>query len=246
MQFIGKEAYFSANYGMQGGLLIITGFQPNGQPPIASTDKPITAKVHIDGTTPADFPPPRRLTTEEIPQVVNDFRVAARNAIEAGFYGVEIHGTNGYLIDQFLKDMVNIRTDKYGGSLENRCRFPLQVVEAVADEIGADRVGIGLSPFAEYDCSDSNPEALGLYMVTKKTGNAVVANGGADLVAFGRWFLSNPDLPKRFELNVPLNNLYYSIMQYQNNHPAPCDTKDLVKICRMTIEDSIFTLALPL
>ena len=82
-----------------------------------------------------------------------------------GFDGVEIHGAHGYLIDQFMKDQVNDRTDQYGGSLENRCRFALETVEAVANEIGADRVGIRLSPFADYmESGDSNPETLGLYM----------------------------------------------------------------------------------
>ncbi|KAE8680352.1 12-oxophytodienoate reductase 2 [Hibiscus syriacus] len=181
------------------------GFQPDGQPPISCTDKPIRDKTHIDGVTEASFPAPRRLTTHEVTQVANDFRKAARNAMEA----------------------VNDRTDEYGGSLENRCRFPLQVVEAVADEIGADRVGIRLSPFADYnDCADSNPEALGLYMArgqsvadekgfqrnvhrsrgyNRDDGNEVVANGGADLVAFRRLFLGNPDLPRRFELDAELN-----------------------------------------
>lgn len=82
-----------------------------------------------------------------------------------GFDGVEIHDAHGYLIDQFLKDQVNDRTDKYGGNLENRCRFALEVVQAVAAEIGTDKVGIRISPFADYcKSSDSNPEALGLYM----------------------------------------------------------------------------------
>ncbi|KAF5204434.1 12-oxophytodienoate reductase-like protein, partial [Thalictrum thalictroides] len=107
------------------------------------------------------------------------------------FDGVEIHGAHGYLLDQFLKDQVNDRTDIYGGTLENRCRFPLEVVEAVANEIGADRVGIRLSPFANYmESGDSNPEALGLYMAESLN---------------NRWFLANPDLPKRFELDAPLN-----------------------------------------
>ncbi|GLT94530.1 hypothetical protein SLE2022_122670 [Rubroshorea leprosula] len=229
-------------------------FQPNGQAPISCTDKPIQSKVHIDGSTPADFPPPRRLTIDEIKQVVDDFRIAAKNAMEAGFDGVEIHGANGYLIDQFLKDQVNDRTDEYGGSMENRCRFPLEVVRAIADEIGSDRVGLRLSPFADYnDAGDSNPEALGLYIVeslnrigilychvieprmitqfnsretkhsllpmrkafngtfivaggyNREGGNEVVDSGGADLVAFGRLFLANPDLPKRFELHAVLN-----------------------------------------
>lgn len=229
-------------------------FQPDGQSPISCTDKAIRSKVHIDGTTPADFPAPRRMTVDEIKQVVDDFRNAAKNAIQAGFDGVEIHGGNGYLIDQFLKDQVNDRTDEYGGSLENRCRFPLEVVKAISEEIGSDRVGIRLSPFADYnDCGDSDPESLGIYiaeslnkigilychlieprMITqfesretersllpmrkafngtfivaggydRGSGNEVVASGGADLVAFGRLFLANPDLPKRFVLNAVLN-----------------------------------------
>ncbi|CAH8390969.1 unnamed protein product [Eruca vesicaria subsp. sativa] len=171
-----------------------------------------------------------------------------------GFDGVEVHGAHGYLIDQFLKDKVNDRSDHYGGSLENRCRFAVEVVEAVVKEIGSDRVGIRLSPFADYmESGDSNPEGLGLYMVqemnkhgvlychmveprmklleemfecneslrpmrnafkgtfivaggySREDGNKVVEEGGADLVGYGRTFLANPDLPRRFELNAPLN-----------------------------------------
>ncbi|CAI0396781.1 unnamed protein product [Linum tenue] len=230
------------------------GFQPNGQAPISSTDKPLTPQRRSNGIDIAEFSPPRRLRTDEIPQIVNDFRIAAKNAMEAGFDGVEIHGAHGYLIDQFLKDQVNDRTDRYGGSLENRCRFALEIVEAVSNEIGADRVGIRLSPFANYgECGDSNPEALGLYMVeslnkygivychmveprmktlaekletphsllpmrkafngtfivaggySREDGNKAVAEDYSDLVAYGRLFLANPDLPKRFELDAPLN-----------------------------------------
>ncbi|GFQ00595.1 putative 12-oxophytodienoate reductase 4 [Phtheirospermum japonicum] len=171
-----------------------------------------------------------------------------------GFDGVELHGAHGYLIDQFLKDQVNDRTDQYGGSLENRCRFGLEIIEAVTNEIGAHRVGIRLSPFANYlESGDSNPKALGLYMaealnkhgllychmveprmktVGEKTespdslvpmrkafrgtfiaaggydradGNKAVDENRADLIAYGRHFLANPDLPKRFEINAPLN-----------------------------------------
>ncbi|KAJ4967262.1 hypothetical protein NE237_019111 [Protea cynaroides] len=229
-----------------------TDFQPNGQAPISSTDKPLKPR---GGSSDIDVKfRPRRLETDEIPQIVNDFRMAARNAVEAGFDGVEIHGAHGYLLDQFLKDQVNDRTDKYGGTLENRCRFPLEVVDAVVDEIGADKVGIRLSPFANYsDAGDSNPEALGLYMVEslnkygiqychmveprmktmgekgettqsllpmrkafngtfivaggydREDGNKAIASHYADLVAYGRIFLANPDLPRRFELNAPLN-----------------------------------------
>ncbi|ONK77347.1 uncharacterized protein A4U43_C02F5590 [Asparagus officinalis] len=229
------------------------GYQPNGQAPISCTDKPPSPTVLYDDII-KEYSPPRRLTIDEIPQVIDDFRIAAKNAIEAGFDGVEIHGAHGYLIEQFMKDSVNDRADKYGGTLENRCRFALEVVEAVADEIGSDRVGIRLSPFSDYeDCYDSDPEALGLYMVNslnkygivychvveprmcvvegryqiphrvfpmreafsgtfiaaggydREEGNKVVAEGYTDLVAYGRLFLSNPDLPKRFELNADLN-----------------------------------------
>ncbi|CAL5027300.1 unnamed protein product [Urochloa decumbens] len=139
-------------------------FQPNGQAPISSTDNLVKPQVRSNGIDIATFSTPRRLETHEIPLLINDFKVAARNAVEAGFDGVEIHGAHGYLIDQFLKDQVNDRTDKYGGSLENRCRFALVVVQAVANEIGADKVGMRISPFANYyEASDSNPEALGLY-----------------------------------------------------------------------------------
>ncbi|KAL6180332.1 hypothetical protein ACLB2K_046996 [Fragaria x ananassa] len=231
-----------------------SGFQPNGQAPISSTDKPVQTQIGYNGTDVEEFTPPRRLRADEIPQIVNDFRLAARNAMEAGFDGVEIHGAHGYLIDQFLKDEVNDRTDQYGGSLENRCRFALDIVEAVVNEIGADKVGIRLSPFADYmESGDSNPKELGLYLAyalnkygilychmieprmktlgeksecphslvpmrkafngtfiaaggfDMEDGNNAVAEDRADLIAYGRWFLANPDLPKRFELNAPLN-----------------------------------------
>ncbi|KAJ6798330.1 putative 12-oxophytodienoate reductase 5 isoform X2 [Iris pallida] len=228
-------------------------YQPNGQAPLSSTDKGLPSQPQPDGSV-VEFTPPRRLRADEIPRVVNDFRLAARNAIEAGFDGVEIHGAHGYLIEQFMKDSANDRTDEYGGSLANRCRFALEVASAVADEIGAGRVGIRLSPFTDYaGCYDSDPVGLGLYMVEsvnrlglvyvhmieprmaivegrrqiphrllpmrkafggtfiaaggydREEGNKVVREGYADLVSFGRLFLANPDLPKRFELDAPLN-----------------------------------------
>ncbi|KAJ0026181.1 hypothetical protein Pint_07476 [Pistacia integerrima] len=218
----------------------------------------ITEKLGWHNTSKQqNFTPPRRLSTDEIPQIVNDFRLAARNAIEAGFDGVEIHGAHGYLIEQFMKDQVNDRTDQYGGSLKNRCRFALEIVEAVANEIGAEKVGIRLSPFADFmESGDSNPKVLGLYMAEslnkydilychmveprmravlekcecphsllpmrkafkgtflvaggfdREDGIKAIAEGGADLVVYGRWFLANPDLPKRFELNAPLNKYH--------------------------------------
>ena len=106
-------------------------------------------------------PQPRALALEEIPAVVGDFRQAAVNAMSAGFDGIEIHGANGYLIDQFLRDGVNLRTDAYGGSVENRCRFLLEVTDAVIDAIGADVTSVRLSPFSTtWDCHESNPAPL--------------------------------------------------------------------------------------
>ncbi|KAL2254285.1 putative 12-oxophytodienoate reductase 11 [Sesamum indicum] len=228
-------------------------FQPNGQAPISSTDKGVTP-----GLEGLELSPPRRLRKDEVPGIVNDFRLAARNAIEAGFDGVEIHGANGFLIEQFLKDQVNDRTDEYGGSLENRCRFALEIVEAVANEIGSHRVGIRLSPYSDFmEAIDSDPDALGLYMANalnkfnilylhmieprvvgsrvfqgpedeiphrllpmrkafentfiaaggynRSKGNRAIGDDYADLIAFGRLFLANPDLPRRYELDAPLN-----------------------------------------
>ncbi|GMP78995.1 hypothetical protein CsSME_00034716 [Camellia sinensis var. sinensis] len=126
-------------------------YQPNGQAPISCTEVSFSLQIQANGIDGSQFSPPRKLRTDEIPLVFfNDFRLAAKNAIEAGFDGVEIRGAHGYLIDQFLKDQVNDRTDKYGGSLENHCRFALEIVEAIANEIGADKVGIRLSPFTDY------------------------------------------------------------------------------------------------
>lgn len=172
----------------------------------------------------------------------------------AGFDGVEIHGAHGFLLEQFMKDSVNDRTDEYGGSLQKRCRFALEVVDAVVAEVGPDRVGIRLSPYANHlGCHDSDPDALGIYMAQelskrsilycsavepemvtvdgkmqiphrlhemrkafngmfmvdggydREEGNRVVADGYADMVVYGRLFLANPDQPRRFHLNAPLN-----------------------------------------
>jgi N-ethylmaleimide reductase len=197
---------------------------------------------------------PRALETHEIPGIVEQFRKGAENALAAGFDGVELHGAFGYLIDQFLQDGSNQRTDEYGGSIENRARFLLEVTEAVASVWGADRVGIKLSPSNTfYGMYDSNPESTFGYVIDalnrfglaylhmmepneidlaarnvinpttarfrpifkgtlitnggydREKGNAILEQGGADLVSFGKLFLANPDLPKRFELNAALN-----------------------------------------
>lgn len=137
-----------------------TFFQRDGELPVA----PSAVKGDIKTFTDKGFeetPQPRALELEEIPGVVEQFRQGALNAMEAGFDGVEIHGANGYLIDQFLRDGVNQRTDAYGGPVENRCRFLLEVTDAVIDAVGAERTGVRLSPFSvTWDCRESNPKPL--------------------------------------------------------------------------------------
>jgi N-ethylmaleimide reductase len=131
--------------------------QPDGGRPVApSAVEPEGEAQTYEGPKP--FVTPRALETEEVPQVVEEFREGARRALEAGFDGVEIHGANGYLVDQFLRDGTNRRTDRWGGPVENRARFLLEVTEAAADVWGADRVGVRLSPLSGFnDMSDSDP-----------------------------------------------------------------------------------------
>lgn len=139
--------------------------QPNGQLPVApSAIAPQGMASTYEGEKP--FVTPRALETHEIPGIVEQYRKGAEHALAAGFDGVEIHNANGYLLDQFLRDGVNHRTDRYGGSIENRVRLPLEVVEAVVGVWGADRVGIRISPSSTFnDMSDSNPEAHFSYFV---------------------------------------------------------------------------------
>jgi N-ethylmaleimide reductase len=190
---------------------------------------------------------PRALATDEIPGIVAQFRAAAENAKAAGFDGVELHGANGYLLDQFLRDGANRRTDAYGGSLANRVRSPLEVVDAVTSIWGPQRVGYKLSPqFSGYSMSDSDPVATFSFIAAElsrrgllylhvtepvaatkrvtpilrgifngslivnggydaESGNAAIARGEADLVAFGVPFLANPDLPARYRRRAALN-----------------------------------------
>ncbi|KAG5625717.1 hypothetical protein H5410_010935 [Solanum commersonii] len=202
-------------------------------------------------------PTPLPLKSDKIPCIVNDFRIAARNSIKAGFDGIEINASSGgYLIDEFMNDQIHSRTDEYDESIEDRCRLALEIVEAVANEIGADKIGIKLSPFDGK--KDSNSEALATYMANelsklgvlylhvmepRETANksllpirkafkgTLIASGGygksdgdkaidenyADLISFGRMFLANPDLPKRFEVNAPLNK--YNRSTFYTNDP---------------------------
>jgi len=139
--------------------------QPDGALPVApSAIAPQGMANTYSGEQP--FVTPRALELEEIPGIIADYRKAAENALAAGFDGVEVHSANGYLLDQFLQDGSNHRTDAYGGSIENRARLLFEVLETVIDVWGSDRVGIRLSPSGTFnDISDSNPKALFSYVV---------------------------------------------------------------------------------
>ena len=207
----------------------------------------IAPRGHVSLLRPLrPFVTPRALETSEIPAVVAAYRQGAQNAQAAGFDGVEIHGANGYLLDQFLQDSTNHRTDRYGGSLENRARLMLEVTDATIAVWGPDRVAMHLAPRGDaHDMGDSNPSATFGYVarelgkrgiaflcvresvgpkrlgpeLKEAFGRTYVANEGhtyetaeqllhageADAVAFGKLFIANPDLPRRFALNAPLN-----------------------------------------
>ncbi|OTB01069.1 hypothetical protein M426DRAFT_323724 [Hypoxylon sp. CI-4A] len=241
-----------------------------GNPTIGSSNHPMDGSW-LDGV-PCSSSPPKPMSVEEIQAVVQEFAEAAKNAVQAGFDGVEIHGANGYLIEQFLHDNINDRTDEYGGSIQNRSRFPLDVLKAVCDAIGPEKVGIRLSPW-NYFQSTKDSDRLGHWtylseqIATLPTGqrpayvhmieprfdevldegqkieslenndkekrislspfrdilqkggilflsagcfngeNAApkVESGATDLIGFGRWFIANPDLPKKLANGIPLN-----------------------------------------
>ena len=148
------------------GRISHTSLLPPGESPVSSTARPAQTKTF----TPQGFEPvstPRALSTAEVRGVVDEFRHAARVAVDAGFDGIEVHGANGYLVEQFLRDSCNDRTDMYGGSIENRARFPIEVMQAVCDEIGPGRVGLRLSPVTPANDigQDSNPTALFSHLV---------------------------------------------------------------------------------
>lgn len=148
------------------GRMSHTHFQPGRLAPVAPSAIAAKAKTYIVDQGFVDCSEPRALAMAEIAGIVDDFRTAAAKAIEAGFDGVEIHGAHGYLIDAFLRNGSNHRADAYGGSIENRARFLLEVMAAVIGEIGAERVGIRLSPVSPVnDSSESDPQPLFEYVV---------------------------------------------------------------------------------
>ena len=238
------------------GRISHTSLLPAGQVPVSSTARRANAKT-FTAQGFEEVSVPRALRQDELPGIVEDYRRAARNAIDAGFDGVEVHAANGYLLDQFLRDSINDRTDAYGGSRENRVRLPHEVMRAVAAEIGAGRTGIRLSPVTPVNdaATDSDPQGLFNYFVEQlaplqlafihviegATGGArdvasfdyaalcrrykenhsqgawivnngydralalaAVADGTADMVAFGKPYISNPDLVERLRLDARL------------------------------------------
>jgi 2,4-dienoyl-CoA reductase-like NADH-dependent reductase (Old Yellow Enzyme family) len=237
----------------------------DGAAPVAPSA--LAARGHVSILRPLrDYVVPRALGLDEIPGVVAAFRKGAENARLAGFDGVEIHGANGYLLDQFLQDGTNQRTDSYGGPVENRARLMLEVTDACIDVWGAGRVGMHLAPRRDsHDMSDSDPKAtfgyvaselgkrgiaficareglgddrLGPYLkqqfggvyianekLTKESAEALVASGEADAVAFGKWFIANPDLPRRLKSDAPLNEarpdrFYHPTAEGYTDYPA--------------------------
>ncbi|MYM88813.1 alkene reductase [Rugamonas sp. FT82W] len=217
----------------------------NGEAPVSASA--IAADGHVSLLRPQRaYPVPRALDTEELAGIVAAYKLGAENAKKAGFDGVEIHGANGYLLDQFLQDKTNQRTDNYGGSIENRARLMLEVTDACIAVWGAGRVGMHLAPRRDaHDMGDSDPAATfgyvarelgkrkiaficareavgedslgpllkkefgGVYIANEKmdkqTAQQVLDAGTADAIAFGKAFIANPDLPRRLQLDAPLN-----------------------------------------
>ncbi|KAG6622450.1 12-oxophytodienoate reductase 1 [Phytophthora cinnamomi] len=243
--------------------------QPNGEQPVSSStlqlDDELSSPVTRDGVR-RPYSVPRALETHEIPGIVADYKRAAEYAIEAGFDGVELHGANGYLLEQFLCDSVNNRTDAYGGSIQNRARLTLETLQAVLSSLDSSQVAIRVSPFGNtFGCTDSTPAETFSYLIKqlrpldlaylhiveprglhptaqnvpeggtttfsralydgvlmtssgydRAEGVEVTESGLADCVAYGRSFISNPDLVRRLELDAPWNEY-----DYQTFYPSP-------------------------
>lgn len=219
---------------------LLDGAQPVGASPIAAPGNVMNLEPKVP------HPVPHAMSSEEIAATVADFRRAADNAQAAGFDGVELHGANGYLLDQFLGDSTNKREDEYGGSIANRARFLFEAIDAAISVWGEDRVGVQLSPrpndgwhgdsdplntfshvirglsernvafvlvrespaMEPYIGDKLHPLFTGAYIanedLTPDTGNALLARGDADAVAFGKLFIANPDLPERIASSAPL------------------------------------------
>jgi N-ethylmaleimide reductase len=237
-------------------------FQSKGELPVAPSAMPVPGKTFIVDAQGnglwENIPIPQELTITGIKQIVEDYRQAARNALTAGMDGVEIHAGNGYLLDQFINTSSNQRKDAYGGSIENRARVLLEVVDAISAEVGADKVAVRLTPMGRFmGMGDDTPEATFGYIVrrlnewdlaylhlvepamvgtvndenfdprwdviikllraqyrgvlmlaggyNRESAEDALASGRADIIAFGRPFIANPDLPERLRGDLPLN-----------------------------------------
>jgi len=222
----------------------------HGLQPVSSTNRAIRHDMIETPQGEQPYPAPRALRTDELPGIVELFHQGAENAQEAGFDAVEIHGAHGYILDQFLRDGANDRTDEYGGRIANRARLLFEAIDAASDVFGADRVGVRISPLVPFnDMTDSNPAELVAHVAeelqrrnaaylhlrhadhaapaevelaciarrhyrgtlvlnggfTRESGEAAVQAGLADAIAYGMLFIPNPDLPRRFLENAPLN-----------------------------------------
>ena len=250
---LAEQAWISASIDANGRILaqlwhvgrVSDSVYHDGAPPVSASA--IALSGHVSLLRPKrPHPVPRALDTEEIPAIVEFFRRGAENAKKAGFDGVEIHGANGYLIDQFLQDGSNKRTDRYGGPVENRARLMLDVADAAISVWGAGKVGMHLAPRGDaHDMGDSDLAKTFGYVagelgkrkiafifaresmkeprlgpqlkkvfggawianegLTAETAAAVLAAGEADAVAFGKDYISNPDLVARLKAGAPLN-----------------------------------------
>lgn len=230
---------------------------PEGYQPVGLSNITAAGQIFTDTAGMQDHSAPVALDAQGIEKMINDFVKAAGNAIKAGFDGVELHGANGYLLEQSLNPHVNNRSDNYGGSIENRSRLTLEIAEKIAGAIGPERVGLRISPFSLLNDMPAYDEAevhetyaylsgelnrLGIAYIhvsdnpaipakthqairnafsniliycnglTAETAEAKLQNGSADLVAFGRSFLSNPDFIRRMEKSDPLNEVDYKTL----------------------------------
>ena len=227
---------------------------PEGSQILAPSAVKAAGQMWTDAEMLQDFVIPKEMTPANLINTKEEYVTAAKNAIEAGFDGVELHGANGYLLEQFLSPISNIRTDNYGGSIVNRCRFVLEVATEVAQTIGKDKTAIRLSPFgvasdmphypeitATYDYLSTELDKIGFAyihlvdhsamgapkvpveikkLIRNNFKNTIILGGGydkeraendiesglADLIAFGRPFINNPDLVERFKNNYPLSD----------------------------------------
>lgn len=228
---------------------------PEGAKVVGVSNIKAGGQMYTDKLGLQDHTEPTALTTDEVYQLMEEFVVASKNAVKAGFDGIELHNANGYLLEQFLNPNVNNRTDEFGGSVLNRTKFIIELVTKIAAEIGKDKIGIRFSPFSDFNDMGAYNEdevnetyihlakelnKIGIAYIhiglnpaipqktlegihsnfsntfilcnglTAESGEELLKNGSADLVAFGRFFIANPDFDQRLEKDSPLNELDFN------------------------------------